>query len=329
MAFRFTADVQDVSNHLSAANRYETNMPLPYFDRDFAGARCYEAEITTESLSFPSSTTATYHAGLFFTHWWYDGMVSKWIWDPNGGNLSFSEQLSMQIFGADDKWNTASPVYGGNAIAQLGVIAYPSKPKPSTSPPLSAEPCNWDGGPLSVDEMPADATLTSFSVAVTGDEPGEVVVHPDLSGGLPAYANRAHALARALAAHGPVSATVTFMAPLGESDITALAQTGTEVRSVEAVTRQDTQGLHWTFGGAYRPETFQFFDSASADHDLQLLGITSAQIIVPDVATLNRILRLGTVYVLDASAEQVARADHSVRDVQLNDLYWELAGWTQ
>lgn len=332
--YRFTADVQDLSGHVSAANRFDTNLPLPYFDRDMGTYRCHEAEITSESSSFPASTGSYYSAGFYFTHFWKAG---GWVWDSNGGTLSYSEQLSMQIPFSDDKWNTASPVYGASATAQLGTRAYPALAFPGSWPPPGSQPCNADGGPLapagqaesqrSTARAPADESLEAFEVYQAGDEVGEVVVRPDWTGGLNAYVGKAHALTRALLTHGPVHTTVTFARPLSEADLGRLSGLGLTIISVEAVSSPDQHGLHWTFGDDYNPAAFEFFQSAARENGVDLLGTVSANAVVPDIEAFNRLVRDSDMLLMDGSAEQVRRSHSIVTDVHLNDIYWQVAGW--
>lgn len=159
------------------------------------------------------------------------------------------------------------------------------------------------------------------------DDPGDLVVHPDLTVGLQAYANRAHALARQLAARGPVHVTATFSRPLGSEDVIAIASMGAEVTTIEAVSRLDADGLRMTVGDAYGPGSLAFFDEVANAEGMSLLGVTSATLTIPDMVTLNRLMRDERVWLLDASREQVRRSARSVGDVHLDDLYWQRAGW--
>jgi hypothetical protein len=333
---RFTADVQDISGHLSAANRFDTNLPAPYFDRDMGSYRCHEAEITADSSSFPAASSY-YSAGFYFTHFWKAG---GWVWDSNGGSLSYAEQLSMYTWWLDDVWNTASPIYGAGATAELGTRAYPALGFPGSWPPPGSQPCNSDGGPLApigqaasqavsgtTARAPAAEWMEAFDVFQAGDEVGEVVVRPDWTGGVQVYAAKAHALTRALLSNGPVEATVTFSRPLAEADVRRLSDLGLTILSVEAVASPDQQGLHWTFGDDYSPAAFEFFASAARENGVDLLGTVSAHAVIPDMETFNRLVRDSAVFLVDGSAEQVRRSSPIATDVHLNDVYWQLAGW--
>jgi hypothetical protein len=56
--YRFTLNNVDENDNLSATGRYSTNLPAPYYDRDFEGFfKCIEAEVTSESSSFPVAGT--------------------------------------------------------------------------------------------------------------------------------------------------------------------------------------------------------------------------------------------------------------------------------
>lgn len=64
----------------------------------------------------------------------------------------------------------------------------------------------------------------------------------------------------------------------------------------------------------------------SDETKVPLLGVTSAEIIISDLKTLGRIVALAAVYLVDMSAEAATRADLGQDEVNINDVYWWLAG---
>lgn len=328
---RFTLNFADNNNNLSATTRHTTDMPNPYFDRDLAASKCGEAEITSESSSFPSST-ATYFGNYWFTRWYWNGAAFAWNWNNAGGTIEYGEQLSRQYPGAGDKWDTASPTYGGNAIAFIFNHPYPPKARPVGNPPASADPCQYDGEPLDglaavVAGTPAPRTLAHRIAIDPGDQVGEAIVRPDLTEGLDAYAEAARNLAIALARGGPARGVITFARPVTSETLDAIAALGVEIHTAESVSSPMLSGNRMTFGDTYSSDYWRLMAASAKAEGAEMLGIVSAEVFVPDLTAYLDAAEHPDVYLIDLSSEQVRRSDRAVNDVALNDVYWYLAGW--
>lgn len=326
---RFTLDVHDLNENMSALNTYWTNLPQPYFDRDFYASKCPEAEITSESASFP--TAGSYYFGNFyFTHWYWIGGGLGWAWNNASGTYEYGEQLSAQYWWTSDKWDAATPDYGGGALAFIANHNYPAKARPGSNPPASADPCGYDGGPTlaktSSSGAPGDPALGTGFVAVREESSRDVRTVPDLSRGLSHYRVKAHALARSLVATGPGRAIITFAEPVTRADLARLDSSGLTIHSFEAVSTPGDGGLRMTFGDSYGPEAFDLVASLATEEAVEMLGVTSVEATVPNEQALKSVLRDSDVFLVDMSAEQVRRSDPGV-EAGTNDIYWFVAGW--
>lgn len=327
--YRFTVDVQhdpnfgDGSPHVSATWRWTTNLPNPHFDRDLAASRCIEAEVTSESSTFPSDTSL-YYVNFWWSHWFYSSPT--WIFDPNDGYMYYSEQLSQQLAFVSDKWNTVS-----GETAFVGRLWYPERAQGSGVPDSNDYPCQYDGadtgGALSVEAEPAEASLAGGYAEVPTEQPERVRLVPDLSRGVGEYAHRTRALAVALVEKGRARGILTFSRPLSATELENLEQPGLEIIAIEAVSDADDGGARMTFGDAYHPDVWSVMDGLATEENVEMLGVVSAQVVVEDVKTLNALHRHPDVYAVDLSMEQVLRSRPDVEGVLLNDLYWYLAGW--
>jgi hypothetical protein len=328
--YRFTLNAADTGGHLSSANRYWTNLPSPYFDRDMDGFfKCTEAEITSESASFPSATS-TYFGSFYFTHWYYVSAQGGWQWDPNSGYVELSEQVSEQYPFADDKWDTTLDF--NPHIAYIGLPWYPSKLQPSVKPSASADPCQFDGGPmLAGAPVPLEAASRSAEpdLKVTlGDEVGEIVVERPASVSLEDHRKGLMTLGAALAQIGPARGVTTFGRPLSAADIDALMALGLEIDSAEAVSDVLADGTRASFGGDYDASFWDSMEDLAAEHGVSMLGVTSATVRIADMQTYRALVRHPDVYLVDLSGDQLRRSNPDVTDVAVDDVYWELAGWS-
>lgn len=333
---RFTLNFGDLNNNLSATVRHTTDMPNPYYDRDLAGSKCGEGEITSESSSFPNSTEL-YFGNYWFTRWYWIGGGTGWAWNNDDGYIDYSEQLSMQYWWTNDKWDAASPTYDTDALADIPPNQYyPAKARPSVNPPSWADPCQYDDEPIdgsaaiaSFNEAqePASVELATGYDVFAGDEVGEVRVKADLSSGVDHFADQARELAHALAGQGSARGKLTFARPVNAGVLAELASLGIVINTAEAVSEPMANGHRLTFGDAYTPEFWDVMSQIAIAEDAEMLGVISADVTVPTMGAYARGSRHDDVFVIDLAAEQVRRSDSQITDVVTNDVYWYLAGW--
>lgn len=342
---RFTVNMADLDEHVSATDRIWTNLPAPYFDRDLYGAKCTEAEITSESASFPTYGSY-YFANFWFTHWFWIG--SGWSWENAAGTIDYSEQISKQYWWTSDKWDTASPDWNPGSIAFMEprFHDYPAKSRPSTNPSSSDDPCQYDGGPLSVpagtnavaiddleglgrNRIARESQRGPILSIAAGDQRGEVWVELPGKADLGTWARQANALARRMAASGATHATITFARPVAASDLADLASTGVAIHRIEAVSQPLANGTRATFIDRYYPDAFEVMNALAAEEGVGMLGVVAAEVTVPDRNAMNDVLSRPDVFSVDASGEYVLRTQPSVVDTNVSDVYWELAGWIE
>lgn len=61
----------------------------------------------------------------------------------------------------------------------------------------------------------------------------------------------------------------------------------------------------------------------------EMLGIVSATVEVSSMEVLTSVESDPAVYLVDLAAEDVRRSNPRFADVVMNDLYWQLAGWSE
>lgn len=318
---RFTHDVQDLNYNLNATGRWSTSLPNPYYDRDLSGGiypKYSEGEITSESASFPSANTS-YSSRIEFSHWfWYcpPRVSCRWAWDPGGGNLAQTAQISRQLCPWPcDKWDADPDL----ADRFMGNTSYPYLGQTSASTSFAPEPTPASA-PLSGDQRETPYVL------VKQKEPGEVRVAPDLSSGLDHYRVQAHALADAVAAAGPSVGVITFARPVQDADLSDLRAIGIAIYSVEAVTAPD-DGLRWTYGAPYSPGVVDALSQAAASEGRTLLGVIAATVQLPSAREYRAAVADERVFLVDVAQEHARRNHPELTDVEQNDMYWILAGW--
>jgi hypothetical protein len=325
---RFTVQADDLSANLNATGTGSSTLPSPYYDRDndTSDSRFEEAEITAQATPYSG---VEYVTTLYFMHWYAacSGTSCTWRWDPDGGTIQHSEQMSAQVC-CGDKWNSVA------CCTVLGSNTYPYKAQTSaaqTSSELSAS--DYSPGQSAVGasgaarEPAAAASLAKgISLVWTGDA-GEIRVDPDLSGGLDRYAADARALSAQLAKTGASEGVVTFARPIQLSDIDRLQTLGLQVTQVEAVSPEFGPDLRWTVFAPSGPELATTLDYLFKDADADMLGTISANVVVPNSKVLTSITSDPDVYLVDLSLEQAMRAQPNHKDFVMNDVYWELAGW--
>jgi len=120
---------------------------------------------------------------------------------------------------------------------------------------------------------------------------------------------------------------VTFSRPISWAKLAELRSRGLAVETIELVSQPDRSGLRWTIGGAFGPGVEDLVAEAATDAGVELLGIVSAEVIVPDAATLRNVQNDAAVFLVDLSVEDFMRNNPGIQDVSQNDVYWSLAGW--
>jgi len=95
---RYTHDITDLNNNLSATGTYSTNFPSPYvdFDDDNGNSEWEEAEVTVENSNFPTVGTQ------YYIYFWYSWAGAS----GNAGNVAYTPAMSEQIWYTSDKWDT-------------------------------------------------------------------------------------------------------------------------------------------------------------------------------------------------------------------------------
>jgi hypothetical protein len=318
---RFTHDVHDLDGNLSATGRWSTQLPNPYYDRDSSGGiypKYAEAEITSEYSLFPQAGLS-YTSRIEFSHWfWYcpPRLACKWAWDPNGGNLAQTAQISRQLCPWPcDKWD-ADPDLQDRF---MGNTSYPYLAQTSASTSFEPEP-TAAFAPLSGDRLETPYML------VEQNEPGEVRIAPDLSSGIDQYRVQAHALADAVAAAGPSVGVITFARPVQDTDLSDLRAMGITIYSVEAVTAPD-DGLRWTYGAPYASGVVDALSQAATSESRTLVGVIAATVQLPSAREFRAAVADERVFLVDVAQEHARRNHPELTDVEQNDLYWILAGW--
>ncbi|HKX83539.1 MAG TPA: hypothetical protein VJL58_04900 [Pyrinomonadaceae bacterium] len=95
---RYTHDLDDVNNNMSATGTYWTNFPSPYidFDDDNGDGRWEEWEVTVEDSGFP--VTYREYGVQFWTTWRGSSGAT--------GNVVHTPAISEQLWYTSDKWDT-------------------------------------------------------------------------------------------------------------------------------------------------------------------------------------------------------------------------------
>lgn len=316
--YYYTADSHDMNQHLNASGYFTSNIPNPFYDKDDDNNdnKSEEAEVTSENLSFPASTTTEYYAFFEYSHWaFYPGSpyFNRWIWDSGGGNIEHDAQLSVRSCGICDKYDAAplTPrVYGNVSYPSLVYTGGTAAPAvaPSTGPALST--------------ARLEAAPKHVGLRVRKD--GKVSVQPLLDGGLDAYRAQSRAAARSLVAAGAAQGVVTFMRPLSPAEFAAFEKTGLHILSIEAIARDGSQIV--TVGGPWEPGSADRLAGMAKEVGAKLDGIVAAEVVVPDETALAAADAHPSVYLVDLSVELVRRWAGPKHEVGMNDLYWTLAG---
>lgn len=325
----FTHDARDLSNNINATGSGYTDIEQPYYDidDDNGDRKWEESEVTSQWQLFPRVGGHYYYSRLYFMHWWRSCSQCAWQWDPDGGNAQQVDQLSFEscpIF--CDKYD-ADPDFNSYV---LGTNSYPYLPQQGSAATVEEEALSaigrWQDALAAPPTAPPAPSLlaSSMRLGVTYD-PGEVLVIPDLAGGLEAYRSRAARLAGAVAEGGPALGVVTFSRPLSEADLARLSDLGLQILSIEAVTEM-YDGVRGTYFGPYSPSVWSQMSAIAEEFSTSFLGVTSAQVLVPNAAVLAAASGSPDVYLIDLSMEQ-ARRTTGKTDIVMNDLYWQLAGW--
>ena len=170
---------------------------------------------------------------------------------------------------------------------------------------------------------PYDLTIPDgrqYVASVRAGSPG-VDLHADLDQGLQQYAAKARGLARATIQRGSADGVITFSRPLTPEEFRAVEATGVQVRTVEAVSQPDTEGMRWTFIARMDEHALDGIMSAVSEALLDLDGIVSTTVSVPDERVLDALSDLETVYLVDLSIADFKRHNPTVTDVVQNDVF--------
>lgn len=318
----FTFDQNDLSHNVDAYS-IATNFPNPYrdFDDDNGNQKKEEAEVVSESTTFPTAGTA-YSVSVYWSRsWWNNFYPHAWGYDGDGGTVEFVENLSALSCWGCDKYDTHC------CNANLGMNrTYPAKARPASA--AATEPVSEttadDGGTVTMSGVPEGR---HYHATTGGGGPNDIHLHADLGRGHGDYARRAAGLAIAEARRGNAEGVITFARPVSWGEIEALAAMGLVVHDVEFVSEPDSTGSRWTFFLPNEPTAPENAASFAEEAEVDILGIVSATATVRDATVLNTISASGLVYLVDLSIAHFKRHNPGVDDVSQNDVYWEVAGW--
>ncbi len=316
---RFTYDGTDVSNNLHATSQFSTNMYNPIYDRDDDNGdqKWDEAEITADAPSFPPANT-TFNGWVKLSRWHYHcaARICQWVWDSSSGTVAYTAQISYKpcAFCEWDKWS-------GDLDLEMGRRSYPSKAQSSPSGPVDEDP-----GPASPTAVSSVLTPSGapYALALTED-PGEIVIRPDLSNGLEAYVLLTWELGAQALMTGPGEAVVTFSHPLTVPELADLPFVS--IKTVEAV-GQSGDGIT-TVGSAFGPHLEQDLHELADLAGAPLRGVVSAEVTVGGPAQLAAMRADARIYLVDLSKAHLQQHTPELTDVILNDLYWYVAGWLE
>lgn len=271
----------------------------------------------SESNSFPAANTQYYSSVRWshsYTHYVNGLHVCCW-YDPDGGYIEFVENLSTAgCWFFCDKWDTHCcniPLYLDRY--------YPSNSQFAASAPPEAEPAAQDVASVRVAEG------RSYGAILTAG--GDVHLSAQLDEGLDSYARAARALARTAAEFGPADGVVTFAYPLSWNEFLAFEALGVLVQDVEFVTEPDADDLRVTYAMRRPGAEPGWVEEEASEAKVDVMGIVSANVTVPDVATLGRLEASGYVYLVDLSIADFKRLNPGANDVVQNDVFWFRAGW--
>ncbi len=318
---KFTMDQHDLSHNVEAYS-YTGSLPNPYFDTDDDNSdnREDEGEIVSEAPgTFPTAGT-TYNTSIYWSHFYTVG--GAWAYDSDGGTVEFDENLSLP--GCPffcDKWDTHSGSNVNWGLNKNYTQNFEGPQGASSSDqlqPAPARPSSAGAG-----RPPAGRSYRVASI----DNPTDVRLEADLSQGLASYARNARLLAEETIASGTSDGVVTFNHPLSWDELATLEAAGLRPHQLELISAPAKDGLRWTVFVQNEAGRAQQADGIAQDAGIVLLGVVSANVTVPNRATLQRLQTSAAVYLVDLSITDYRRHNPGVVDVGQNDVYWDLAGW--
>jgi len=156
---------------------------------------------------------------------------------------------------------------------------------------------------------------------------GDVHLSAQLDDGLDSYSRATRALARRTAELGPAVGVVTFAYPLSWNEFLAFEALGATVQEVEFVTEPDADDLRVTYVMTRPGADPGWVEAEAAEANVDVLGIVSANVTVPNSATLACLEASGYVYLVDLSIADFRRLNPGAIDVLQNDVFWSRAGW--
>lgn len=324
--YRYTQDFRDGprgAKNLHATTRFATTLLNPVYDRDDDNGdrRWEEAEITSNSSQFPS-VNENYYADVQFSHWYASCSGGCYVWDPDGGEVGFSSQIS-EWSGLLGEWNTVDP------SSTYRYIPYPVQNQPAgTALPTGAKPAA-DVSPGS----PTRFTAELDGLRLTGEDDGQEldlrVAAPDAPEAYVAEnEDRANAV---FELRGPHRVVVTFERPISVEVFRDMVQAaGVRVASIEAI-GLTTKKQILTVGG--EPGILEHLEGEFEMLGARLEGIVAADAVLDDRGAFESLSDQGGVLLVDvapalviqrigATRPDLVRAFGDRFDVIVNDLYW-------
>jgi hypothetical protein len=195
---------------------------------------------------------------------------------------------------------------------------FPSKAAPAGAPQGAVTTAAGTGTP------PAPKAVAGSPYRVSVSEPGEVFLQPDLSRGLATYVQRSQALAKRVLRKGAADGVLTFAQPVGQVELDRLAAAGVTLVSVEAVGNSPAGRL--TVGGPYHRGILKELSAVAEAHGGTDVAVVSAEVRVT-LSSYRTAISDAMVYHVDLAKGHFRQHSPAIRDVEMNDLYWVLAGW--
>lgn len=328
--YRYTQEMRDqynLADNLHATGWYTTNFPSPVYDRDDdnGNGKWEETEITANYAAFPV-TGATYTVGIQYSrnHWVF---CCYYAWDPDGGSMSHSSQISQYYAGEWQTYRYTLPYayhsypYDAEGAAPVG----PEAPAPMADRAVTPEVVGTSR-PLTVLGMTVAATADGGETDVRVPSPG------DLAAYVAAAWERGEDIIQAPGVHIGIA---TFTRPLQPAELSALLGTGSRLITFESI-GQLSSGFTLTIGGP--ANDLEALGDAFKAGGARFQGVVAATVSL-DEATFARLRSDTDVLVVDLTGEAIERElsnnpsllrDLPRRlDVLMDDLYWAHAGLTR
>lgn len=321
--YRYTQDFRDLHANLHATGRFASTLLSPVYDRDDDNGdrRWEEAEITSNSVNFPS-VGENYYSDVQLSHWYANCNGGCYTWDSGSGSVGYQSQISRwdALFG---EWNTHK--FSGT----YRKVPYPVQYAPSAATSSTDSASAGDSGQ---DRGSTKFTADVDGLVVIGEADGREL---DVRVASPArpdeyIASNKRRAATVLGLRGPYRVIVTFDRPLSGSAFLAIANgPGVEVTYVEAIGLNSKKQI-LTVGGD--PGILGQIDAEFEMRNGSLSGIVAAEAIVEDKRAYDVLSSNSSVVLADVAPELVRRRLGAVRpdvardfnrfDLIVDDLYW-------